>query len=234
MAEINKRQAKELDESQEQIEAKTKQGVSIEGKSGRDYYGAKYLADRDIPYLEKKDYYSKTGGSNAQTIIPFTDKDLKVIKEKERMQEQMNFDEWIQKTYDIYKDPNTLRLLNEIYPEYFDAREEEIEEMLDIKKRMHMLGLRGPRDKKDLYLLYKYGTDDQFKSVVDQDIGPGKQIPASEYKAGFFNNRKLARQGFTADSAKYRAAEARTERKPGSLKTLSMYTKGPKPKEKIV
>lgn len=220
---ITKHQADILEQSAESIEKKTKVGSAVPGKDATAYYKAKYIADEDVPIEEKNYYLDKLGlKSRTQIALPFTDHDLKVIHDKEKMLELQHFDTWIQKTYNMYGDPNTLKLINEIYPEYAQAREEELNSILDIKKRMHILAIHGPRDKKDLFLLYKYGTDAEFREAVGADIGPAV---STAYAPGLFNNRRKERRAAALDLSgtgllTYNAKPPRTM---AGLPTLAKY-----------
>jgi hypothetical protein len=52
------------------------------------------------------------------------------------------------------KDPAIQRLVEEMMPEYFERREQQIDEVADLQKQIALLLLYGPRSKSDLLLEY--------------------------------------------------------------------------------
>ena len=100
---------------------------------------------------------------------PSFDNDLKdYIEERKQQSELFNFERWVNSNFDT-QDPNQLRLLNELYPDYFDKREAYIEEQYEIAKRWEYIKLFGPRDKNDLYIQYMVASGQLTPPALSMD-----------------------------------------------------------------
>jgi hypothetical protein len=185
-----KSMSKQLDSAQKRIDDKTQPdtavtqafemprgGVFAEGAS----YPAKYVADTEPQIMDKSMYYEKVRSKQtaegyplhqAITTIPFTDQDVAALKEKERLTELKNFDQWLMSKYNVFGDPNTQKWMTEVYPEFYNARESQIEDMLEMQKRVNRIGIRGVHDKDDLFLVYKMSTDPDLKDMLTRAPGP--------------------------------------------------------------
>jgi hypothetical protein len=76
---------------------------------------------------------------------------------KREKAELANFDAWVGKNFHK-NDPMARKFLQETYPEYYEAREKLAVERAKFALRVFLLKLRGPKNQKDLILLWGLQT----------------------------------------------------------------------------
>lgn len=76
---------------------------------------------------------------------------------KRQKAELANFDAWVGKNFHK-NDPMARKFLQETYPEYYEAREKLAVERAKFALRVFLLKLRGPKNQKDLILLWGLQT----------------------------------------------------------------------------
>jgi hypothetical protein len=105
--------------------------------------------------------YDPVAEPNKMWKRPEMPKEFVSMLEKKRQQEElMAIEQWLYKTFDL-SNPLVVRYVNELYPDYLQRRQEQLEKDIDIMKRLAMIRLQGgPRSKDDLLLKY----------MVDQGI----------------------------------------------------------------
>lgn len=114
-------------------------------------------------YLEKDDYdtiydikrqIAKGAGKDARTW-EITDQEAKWRLEKVKQIELQNFHTFLQDHYKIdSNNPVLLKWAQEMFPEYWSAREKMIDTTADIQKRLAKMRLMGPRTRDDFTLLF--------------------------------------------------------------------------------
>jgi ligand-binding SRPBCC domain-containing protein len=149
--------------------------------SGAESYPAQYQATRQFPSEVKTEALRaalRDGDKDPSYVVPVTEEDVRAMEQKKRMLEQVRFDDWITRRYQPWGDPAKCKWLQEIYPEYFEARRQENEAHHDIQKQFTDVMIRGPKSKEDLYLLFKTGEDqtvyDRVAGAIPVFKGPGE------------------------------------------------------------
>ena len=167
-------------------------------------YGAKYAVLQTEPLLEKASLVQKLG-LNPQVTLPLTDEDIKVVNQKMHMDQLHNFDLWLNETFPL--DNVAMReWLQQVYPEYFEARAKEIDDSAVLLANMHKIKLHGPKSLEDLWLLYRISSDPELANKVMEAIGTitkdtfagtpdqnylGSAAMETAYQRGFFNARTV-------------------------------------------
>lgn len=94
------------------------------------------------------------------------------------------------------KDPAIQRLVEEMMPEYFERREQQIEEVADLQKQIALLLLYGPRSKSDLLLEYaiRNGKLNVPKGAIWDPASWYNEFDTSFFSMarGMFNPRRYA------------------------------------------
>jgi hypothetical protein len=174
--------------------------IGTAGMGGQGF-GAQYQAMKDPPIVEKTATYSKIGTSyagqlgqnvtlpRAMVTIPFDKSDMDAWQEKEKMNLQFKFDEWISATYDPFTDPAEAEWLQKMYPEYFEARIKENEALHDLQKQWAKIQISGPKSKEDLYLMWRVSQDSYMEQRLTGNPGP-TNATRQEYLPGFINRGK--------------------------------------------
>lgn len=147
--------------------------------------------ERDTRFELKQDLLKNRG--NYQATVPFGEKDLRYLQEKQKVQERIEFDNWFSQLFDT-TDVNNARLAQQIYPDFYNAREEFIDRQAELQKRMAKIKLRGPRDLGDLQLIYLLQTGDiKLRDVplwkLDESDGE-----KDRYNRGLFNPMKFMKK----------------------------------------
>jgi len=206
-AESTKSAADSFWEVQKRLDILAAKPVVTPTRGGKGF-GALYASLADPPIAEKAKLFGQLNtlygtnaslGNNLSTVVSFTDADAKAMRDKNKVEAQMMFDTWIGSVYDPIKNPAEREWLQKIYPEWYEARLKENEASHEIKKQWIDIGIRGPKSKEDLYLMYKWYTD---PNVADR-MGTGNMgvAPAAARPgivAGHFFNRDKAALTFPA------------------------------------
>lgn len=115
----------------------------------------------------------KTTGMTPLGLVTVTPQDLEWLQKKQEVEAKFNFDRWIGENFNT-NDVVTRQWLQQIYPEYHDAREQAMTDRAKFALRIHLLMMRGPKDHRDLVL---YWALQQGLVKLDRDwdkIGAGK------------------------------------------------------------
>jgi hypothetical protein len=116
-----------------------------------------------------------------------TDKDIDYFIKKEETKKRIAFDEWYSHLFDT-KDINKRRLAQQMYPEYWQMREREIDRQAAIQKKIALLKLRGPQDKSDLEFIYALQNGEMdFRPVPLYQLDTPQTDTAARFKKGLFN-----------------------------------------------
>jgi hypothetical protein len=85
------------------------------------------------------------------------DGDLQAFSDIEKQKQIVSFESWLA-SYLNMADPATAKLVDEIMPEYWEKRQEVIENQAELQKNIALIRLRGPTSKKDFMILYMLNT----------------------------------------------------------------------------
>lgn len=92
-------------------------------------------------------------GSSRFGMVNATDADFEWLERKRKLEELANFDAWVGRNF--HKgDVAARKWLQETMPEYYEAREQLAVERAKFALRVFLLKLRGPKNEKDLLLLW--------------------------------------------------------------------------------
>lgn len=180
-------------------------GIPIFNKGGPFSFPARYLADATMP-LNEKDAVARAMGHAPQVNLTLTDEDMEVIKDKEKMVQQAQFDAWVTARFKPHIDPAASEWLQKIYPEWFEMRAKENAEHHMIKEKYENILLRGPKSKEDLFLLYQVSQDPDLYNRLLGNTGPNWTVAnhtteallsavnkPREFSRGMFNPREVRR-----------------------------------------
>lgn len=181
-------------------------------------FPAKYT-DIRTPPLTDKELVAQALGQKVSVTVPLTEEDVRITKEKLRLQQVRSFDEWIGRSYPP-DSPAAREWLQQVYPEFFEARAKEIDDQAEMETRMKKIQLRGPKDLEDLWLLYRLQSDVELQERTASqymapswknekfDQEPNTKIRALTFERGLFNPRRLeALENFRTPYAPPQTAE---------------------------
>lgn len=83
--------------------------------------------------------------------------DLQSFADVEKQKQIVSFESWLA-SYLNMADPATAKLVDEIMPEYWEKRQESIENQAELQKNIAMIRMRGPTSKKDFMIIYMLNT----------------------------------------------------------------------------
>lgn len=119
---------------------------------------------------------------------------VSLLERKRQQEELLAIEQWLFKTFDL-SDPLVVRYVNELYPDYLQRRQEQLEKDIDIMKRLAMIRLQGgPRSKDDLLLKYMVDNGivkvDELRYTIWEPEANANKITMDAYiKRGIFNPR---------------------------------------------
>lgn len=181
-----------LDDTSTTIERRV---VDESGKSG-------YIADFPAYYLPtdrradrewelKRSLIGGDGGAVPQ--IQIGDKEMRYLESKRSAEERLKFDQWFASIFNT-SDITQQRVAKELHPDYFTAREDYIKRQGELQYRLAMMKLHGPRDKRDLELLYMLQTGNINLRVAPLYLLDGADDkPEERYKRGLFSPARFAK-----------------------------------------
>jgi len=206
-SETNEKLASGFDRIQERIDRITVPSITLaafrDGTDARTVSGfpAQYQAMATPPVAEKarvlnamKGVYGHGALEHTQVVMNVSDEDVEAWKSKERMKQQIEFDQWIGHRYQPFTNPAEANWLQSIYPEYFQARIDENEALHELQAHWNKIQISGPKSKEDLYLLYRVETDPFLAKRLMGPTGVTKESKDTDYVRGFFNRSRYVRQ----------------------------------------
>lgn len=122
-----------------------------------------------------------------------TDEDIKWYMGKENIRKRILFDAWYSKLFDT-TDINKLRLAQQIYPDYFKIREEEIDRQAAIQKKLALIKLRGVRDLDDLQFIYALQNGEvHLRNSPLYELDRPMVVDGRTFRRGLWNPSKWVR-----------------------------------------
>lgn len=173
--------------------ASTTLKVGDEDVTGGAGYPARYYnpieAEKDIRM--KQEYVYRLNSSGVPTKYLVTDKDLDVIKQKSAETDLLQLDSFIQQIYNL-NDPTHVKHIKELWPGYFERREQEIDRQLELQKQIAKIRMFGIQNQDDLLLLYGVSTGE----IKLEPMAPWTGFRTTEsdkkrFERGFFNLHRL-------------------------------------------
>lgn len=159
-------------------------------------FPAQYQSLENPPFLEKMNVGKAFAPANTQVVFEVTDADVQKMEEKESMYDQVRFDTWVADNWVKTKDPALNEWLKKIYPEYFEARKAEKNELHHIRSHIEDIMINGPETKEDLFLLFRLSRDPQLVDRITGDTGYQRPDDnENRIKRGMLNKHKVNRMG---------------------------------------
>lgn len=156
-----------------------------------------------VAWLNKKDVQGRVGDLRA-SYVP-TPEDIEVLLQKNDEQELYNFENFLASRFNM-DDPTHQAIINEVYPQFYDRRIEEIDRVADLQKRLAKIKLLGAHSKEDFYFLY--ALDNGAIKVPNEAVfNTGQWGRVQAFERGLLNTKRWAAAGgknmrkATADNA---------------------------------
>lgn len=113
--------------------------------------------DEDERMADVAELTGGTGTSQFGQVVADAGQISAYLERKRQKADLANFDAWVGKNFHK-NDPMARKWLQETYPEYYEAREKLAVERAKFALRVFLLKLRGPKNEKDLILLWGLQT----------------------------------------------------------------------------
>lgn len=205
---FNKRMTEGLEGGVYTHDAPTPDGAMSTGAFPR---GGLQARDPRDELISEKHQMMDANGMTEFGQVQATDRDFEWLRKKRETEAFANLDAWVGENFHT-SDVATRKWLQETYPEYYEARERLMVDRAKLALRIKLLKLRGPKNEKDLMLIWGLQTG-RVKLDRDWDrIGPyqerGQFNRAGEqerYKNGLFSIRRYVSGSERADNAGYDA-----------------------------
>jgi hypothetical protein len=198
-------ESKQLAKRLTKIEDENKSGIALKsGTAGYTQPAVYFKRDHRDDYYETKAAATASARDPSTGATPpvgnkveITDEDIRYLQDQKTKEELVTFDQWFQDTYMMGADPNKLALGREMYPAFFERREANIRQQVDICRKLAKLGLRGPRTEPELEILYALKTgrlelpdlDLLFPSLATQKLTALREDKKRAVVRGYWNPR---------------------------------------------
>jgi len=181
----------------------------------------------DEEMQQRAELVEKYGATTPFGQLTVGDKELDWIAQKRETAEAANLDAWIGANFNV-NDVATRAWLQRVYPQFYERREEDMTRRAKFALRVHLLKMRGPRNRKDLILQWGLQTG-RIKLDRDWDrIAPGKQdgekvdsaAEQQRYMNGLFSIRRFQTDGERKENSEkldnpFATQDARQAQRPG-------------------
>lgn len=189
----------------------TPSGANITGMYPRGGLSAR--DPRDERVAEKMQFVKagkdagSSGGQTAFGQVVATDSDFDWLAKKREAEAAANFDAWVGSNFHT-NDVVKRKWLQEVHPEYYDAREQLLIDRAKFALRVHLLKLRGAANEKDLVLAWGLQTgrvklDDGWDKIGYQPNEFSAAEQQTRFKNGLFSVKR-----FLSDSERTQYATA--------------------------
>lgn len=155
-------------------------------------------------------------GQTAFGQLTASERDIRNYQQYQEQQESAAFDKWFGEHFNRADLP-TRRLGEELNPEYFEEREKALVEKYDVQLRLDLIKLYGPRDEKDLMILFGLQNgllrEDEGAGDEDGDYDEDRAVLRYNYGMGQLsrfllpdNELRQQREGLFEDHGDWGAA----------------------------
>lgn len=141
--------------------------------------------------MRMKQQFLEKAGVGATTkfgVLHAEDADFEWLKRKKATEITANFQHWVTENFHT-NDVVKRKWLQEIFPEYYDEREKEMLQKTKLAMRVKLILLRGPKNEKDLVLMFAIAKG---LVTLDRDwdrVGPSMDtVDAAEEQKRFRAN----------------------------------------------
>jgi len=157
---------------------------------------AKYANLKDVPFHSKEFVANQITNNNERWIytIPLTEDDVKAAEEKIKLSEQLKFDRWIGQSYQPDNNPAYREWLQQVYPQYFEARQKQIEEEERLRSKIRSIDLHGPKDLEDLWIQWRCANNNLRGQLgIAQQNAMDPHARDAQFQRGILNAFKTNR-----------------------------------------
>lgn len=169
--------------------------------------------EQDERFRDIREMTGGTGTSQYGQVVADAGQIAAYLERKRQKQDLANFDAWIGKNFHK-NDPMARKWLQETYPEYYEAREKLAVERAKFALRVFLLKLRGPKNEKDLILLWGLQTGrvrlddgwDRIGYTFPKDETAKHQIRQDRFMRNLFGPYR-----YNTDKSRKEYVESRTE-----------------------
>lgn len=133
-------------------------------------------------------------------VLRATDEDFEWLERKRAAQEIANLQKWFAKYYDRAS-PEQKAMAHKLYPQFYQMREQLLNKMIKLQKRIAKLKIHGPRNQRDLLLQYAiesgYIPADPLENILHPERAAAQSDAAKRrknYARGLLNPNARARQ----------------------------------------
>lgn len=165
-------------------------------------------SSRDEMMRMKTQMIADYGG--AQTpfgLVTASDADFQRLQQLRESEQLANMDAWVGQNFHT-NDVTTRKWLQEVYPQYYDAREREMIDRAKMALRINLLLLRGPKNEKDLILQWGLATGqiqlDRNWNIIGAHL-PAGQAPVPNEEQGRFAKGLFSPKRYLLDSERQRS-----------------------------
>lgn len=149
------------------------------------------LIQEYIRFLNQPGQLTDAGKGGVAALYTPTEDDIRVIERKDQEKRLVQFEGFLEKHFNM-KNPMHQKLLNDIYPQYYDRRLEIINDNLKLQEKMARLKLYGPQTQEDIFFLFAlYQGDIELPTTLASDLDT-KPFNEQRYVRGMFNAKKWA------------------------------------------
>ena len=191
--------AKETKKLQSQFQKPDRLEENNKDGTGAPNFPARYFPDSDMPnkieaYKAAWQNFAKGDGDTALFQKPVMPKELvRYIEGRQEQETLLKFEEWLFKTFD-FSDPNVVRYVHELYPDYMERRLSQLDADISLMKRLAKIRLQGgPQSREDLQLRFAIDaglidTKQLDRSIIWPDAKTG-ETEESIVTRGWWNPR---------------------------------------------
>ena len=87
------------------------------------------------------------------SIYTLSAREVLVLCQKQSEHDLIAFEQWLSTQHNMC-DPNTVKLVEDLYPEHFERRLDEINRRVGVQKQLAKIKMFGPQDCEDLFFLF--------------------------------------------------------------------------------
>lgn len=147
-------EANQLREKQMEWQNKLRPGMMTSGDAGKNNYPVEFYGPHAVE--QKFDTWKEASAIAQQAGLGqpnFQNEIYDFAETRKRQANLLSFERFVETCYDT-TDINQLKVMNEVYPEWQQKREEAIIAQYDMGKNVELMKLRGIRSKDDLILAF--------------------------------------------------------------------------------
>lgn len=154
-----------------------------------------YAPKTHAPMIERMDVGKVLTGNDITPVVNVTEEDVENLKEVADKKELLNFESWALERYKPWESPVNKEAFNNMYPEFYERFKQADNEWFEAQKKLDRIRVGGGENWQDLYYLYRFEKDPEFKKRMGEIPGlkTGK-IQESETKAAFQRGVMNARE----------------------------------------